>query len=187
MAIIKRSNGSYQVKLMGTDGMWVTRTFPTKHEATAFEIEFRRQKIEGFSVTNSGHHITMDQYFEKWFRMTEHQGTRSWRKQQEAIYKHHIQPHLGGRKVRAVTPQMVGEALIALADNGYAPATRLHVYVVLKKMFADAIELFQILSVNPVLKKMRPKLSQKEARYLNLEQLKTLLTHGREKPYGLAI
>ncbi|MBI4403453.1 MAG: site-specific integrase [Deltaproteobacteria bacterium] len=57
----------------------------------------------------------------------------------------------------------------------------------MKKMFADAIELFQILSTNPVLKKMRSRLSQKEARYLNLEQLKTLLTYVREKPYGLAV
>ncbi len=186
MAIIKRK-GSYQVKLRGTDGKWVSRTFPTKHLATAFEVESKRQKLEGLVVTNSRHSITVDQYFEQWFRVTEHQRTRSWQKQQEAIYKHHVQPHLGQKRVKAVTPQMVAMVLNSLADQDYAPATRLHVYVVLKKMFADAIELFQILSINPVLKKMRPRLSQKEARYLNLEQLKTFLTHVRGKPYGLAI
>ena len=187
MAIIKRSNGSYQVKLRGTDGKWVTRTFLTKHEATAYEIDFKRRRIDGFTVTSSGNHMTMDDYFAEWFRMTAHQGTGSWRKQQEAIYRKHVRPHLGRVKVKAVTPQMIAVVLNASAEKGYAAASTLHLYVVMRKMFGDAIELFQLLHVNPVLKKLRPRLSQKEVRYLNLEQLKRLLNHVRGKPLGLAV
>ena len=60
---------------------------------------------------------------------------------------------------------------------GRAPQTQRLVYATVKKMFGDAVENFQYLTMNPVLKKLQPVVPEKEAPHLNLEakQLITLL------------
>ena len=50
MAIIKRplKNGmKYQVKLQGSDGLWISETFTTKREVEQKEEDLKRQKHGG--------------------------------------------------------------------------------------------------------------------------------------------
>ncbi len=55
------------------------------------------------------------------------------------------------------------------------------------KMFGDAIELFQILQRNPVLKTLKPELVQRETPYLEVGEARTLLQHVKDKPFGIAV
>lgn len=54
-------------------------------------------------------------------------------------------------------------------------------------MFGDAVENYQYLAVNPVFRKLRPVVPEKEALHLNLNQVKALLSHAKGERYGLAI
>jgi len=70
---------------------------------------------------------------------------------------------------------------------GKSPTAQRLVYATLKKMFGDAVENYQYLSVNPVLRKLKPGVAEKEAPHLNFSQVKALLSHTEDKKYGLAI
>lgn len=74
-----------------------------------------------------------------------------------------------------------------MVAQGRSGQTQLHVFFLLRKMFRDAIELYQIINFNPVVRTMKPKVPLIEARHLSLSQLKTLLQHTRDKEYGTAI
>jgi integrase len=65
--------------------------------------------------------------------------------------------------------------------------TQLHVFNLLRKMFRDAVEIFQLTTFNPVLRTLRPKVPLKETKHLNLEQVKSLLQFSCDNEYGTAI
>jgi integrase len=187
MAINKLPSGNYQVKLRGSDGKWVTKAFPTKQEAKAYESHLRCYKDDGGSVTSTANKITLDEYFRDWFRAIEHQASPGWRRCQWNFYEAYIQPILGQRKLKAITPVMVGEVIKQMVEKGRSGQTQLHVFFLMRKMFRDAIELYQIVQFNPVVRTMKPKVPLIEARHLSLSQLRTLLQHTKDKEYGTAI
>lgn len=186
MAVIKRSNGTYQVKYRGSDGFWVTKTHPTKRDAELFDQNLKRQKRSGTMLLNEGKNLTLDEYVETWFE-TIRTGSPGWRKIQRQLYRDFIQPILGRMKLTAIQPQTVTRVLNRMAEMGKAPTTRCHVFVMLRKMFRDAIETFQLVTFNPVLRSFKPRISTSVARHLNLGQVRVLLSHVRGKPYGAAI
>jgi integrase len=90
-------------------------------------------------------------------------------------------------RLRDVKPLHVKRVLIEMAKLGKSDQMRLHVFVLMRKMFGEAIETYQYLTFNPVIRKLKPKPVRKEAKHLNLDETKTLLTHVDGKKYGLAI
>jgi integrase len=74
-----------------------------------------------------------------------------------------------------------------MAQDGKSPQTQAHVFALMRKMFGDAVENYQYLTFNPAIRKLKPSLVVKEARRLNMEQIKKLLLHVEGKKYGLAI
>jgi integrase len=89
--------------------------------------------------------------------------------------------------MKTVTPVDVGKVLRELVALKKSEQTQLHIFNLMRKMFRDAIELYQLLTHNPVLRNMKPRVPRKEAKHLNVEQLTALLDHVREKEHGLAI
>jgi len=187
MAVNRLPSGKYQTKVRGTDGHWLTKAFPTRREAETYEAALKQQKGIGFAVTNIANQLTLDVYFDEWYRTVQHQATPGWRRQQRALYQNHIRPGFGQRKMAAVTPQVLARILGGMAEMGYSEATRLHVFVLVRKLFNDAVELFRIVQQNPAIKSLRPRLPVKEARHLGLAQIRNLLEHVRGKPCGLAV
>lgn len=102
-------------------------------------------------------------------------------------YRDFVQPVLGRTRLDAITPQMVKRVLNRMATLNKSPQTQRHVFVLMRKMFGDAIESYQYLIFNPAIRKLKPEIAIKEARRLNLEQIKRLLLHVEGKKYGLAI
>ena len=187
MAIIKLTNQHYQVKLRGTDGMWITKVFHSKREAKTFQNQVNCSKQEGGSVTSSADRLTLDEFFKDWFRTIEHQASPGWRRCQSKFYETYIQPFLGQRKIKSITPVMVGEVLKEMTRQEKAGQTQLHVYFLMRKMFRDAIELYQIMHFNPAVRTMKPKVPLIETRHLNLSQMTVLLSHAKDKEYGTAV
>jgi integrase len=111
-----------------------------------------------------------------------------WRQFQFQQYRDYVQPVLGKIRLNAITPQMVKRVLNRVAMMDRSPGTQRHVFVLMRKMmFGDAIESYQYLTFNPAIRKFKPDIPFKEAKRLNLEQIKRLLLHVDGKKYGLAI
>lgn len=187
MAITKLSNGTHQVKVVGIDGRWITKVFKVRRDAEVFETELKRQKHTGQQVSNQAKYITFDEYFVQWFEARKTQATSGWRTAQLHFYRDHIRDVLGPLKLASVTPQHVAKVLNRLSEKKLSEQTRLHIYSLMRKAFSDAIEIFHLLHINPVHKSFKPKLPQKEARFLTVEEVRRLLLHVEDKPYEIAI
>ncbi len=187
MAIQKLPSGNYQVKVRGTDGKWVTKTFTAATEAKAHENRLQLEKHEGGTVTNTNIHITVEQFSEDWFHTVELSASPGWRHCQRQFYRDYINPILGNKKMKTVTPVHASKVLRKMAALGKSEQSQLHVFNLMRKMFRDAIELYQLLTHNPVLRNLKPRVPRKDAKHLNVEQLTALLDHVRDKEPGLAI
>src|SRR5690606_15406226 len=113
--------------------------------------------------------------------------SKGWQREQLRQYRTFIDPLIGDLKLASVTPHLISEELVHMAQLGKSPQTRLHAFNLLRKMFGDAVEMFQLLTFNPVLKKLKPRVPIKETRHLNIKQAKELLMYVVDKPNGLAI
>lgn len=186
MAIIKRNN-TYQVKVRGTDGKWLSRTFVTKLEAIRYETSVKHQISAGGELTGAINSVTMDDYFPKWFESVLRSASPGWRRCQWQFYHSYVRPVLGHVKVKSVTPVLIAKVIGFVADRGKSEQTQLHVYNLVRKMFRDAVEMFRILNYSPVLSKQKPKVPLKETKHLSLSQIRQLLAHVRDTDYGVAI
>jgi integrase len=98
-----------------------------------------------------------------------------------------VSPVIGKCKLEAINPQLVARVLNQIVTLGKSDQTQLHVFSLMRKIFGDAIEVFRFLTYNPVQKSFKPRVPIKEARHFNLSEVRTLLLHVEDKPYGLAI
>ena len=157
MAITKRKNGTYQVKLEGPDRRWVSKTFRTRREAQGYDAHLKGEKSKGVLIPAGLGRITVDEYFVRWFETGEVRVSLGWRKQQYFLYGRYISPIMGRKRLCSVSPPLVARILNEMGQK--SEQTRLHVYSLLRKLFGDFIELFRLLTHNPVIKSLRPKVS----------------------------
>jgi len=184
----KRSGWTYQVKVKGSDGKWITETFKTRIEAEKREAEIRLYKLKGGFVTNLSRQLSVAEYFGQWFQETKNgNASEFYRKQQRQIFRDYINPSIGRVKLQEVTPAHVSRPLALAAELGRGPAQRLHIFNVMHKMFGDAVELYEILARNPAIRKLRPKVPIREMPYLEIDDLITLLRYVEGKYYQTAI
>ena len=95
--------------------------------------------------------LTLDQYFEVWHRDTEGmKASPGWREAQIQMYRTYVQPVIGSAKLQSVTPALILRALQNAKRMGRASPTVRHVYMLLHKVFGDAVEIHEVLDRNPV-------------------------------------
>jgi len=187
MAIVKLGSDRYQVKVIGSDGKWTTKVLPTLKDARVYEAELREQKYSGTIVASAVRKMTLDEYSERWFEDCRQKASPGWKRCQMQFYKDYVSPHLGSTKLSLIKTPMVARVLNAMVELGKSDQTNLHVYNLMRKMFIDAIEFYQYVSFNPVIRRLKPSLPVKQAPHLKLNQIVSLLKHVKEKEYGLAI
>jgi integrase len=191
MAIIKQKSGTYQARIQDRNGRILSCVFRTKSEAEAQERKWKDQKKHGAMGGNLSKQLTLDEFFAEWFfdlkAETRANHCSGWRTLQLRLYQRHVSPLLGTYRMHDINPQMVKRVLSEMATKGLAEATQYHVFSLLRKMFRDAIENYQYLTFNPVLRKIKPRIPLKEARHLRVDQIQKLLVHVQHRPYGLAI
>lgn len=179
MAIIKRIRKSgirYQVRIRGSDGLWISQTFERKAEAEQYEAKLIHQRRSGMVIRNVGNHVSVNDYFLAWDEETRNNGvSKGWRADQIRYFNTYVGPLIGQLPVQKVTPVHVSRVLSTMSDLGRSEQMQLHVYNILHKMFEDAVDLFEVLSKNPVIKRLRPSVPVKEARYLSLPDVRRLL------------
>jgi integrase len=191
MGLINRGNGTYQARIKGADGKIISATFATKKAAKEKLIEWKNEKKTLLLGTNRQRQLTVQEFFYEWFDDVSnetHSDSRSgWRKLQLQYYRDYIGPKLGDVQLRAVTPQMAKRVFTEMAKQDKSPQTQCLVYATMRKMFGDAIENYQYVVFNPVIRKIKPVKPEKEAPHLTYHQTKTLLDHVRNESYGLPI
>lgn len=129
----------------------------------------------------------MNEFFHTWQDAVQHQASPGWQRSREQLYRDYIAPSLGSLKLQSISPPLISKVLNSMEKAGKSEQTRLHAFNLLRKVFGDAIELFQVVTFNPVLKKLKPKVPRKEAPHLDIEQAKCLLDHVVDKSFGVAI
>jgi integrase len=187
VAIIKRSNGTYQVKYRGSDGRWISKTFRTKREAETEEARLKQEKRGGGLITNHASTLLLDEFFDLWLETIKGQASSGWLSIRRQQYRDFVKPFLGSRKLAMIQPVDIALVFTRMVEANRAAATRLHVYTLLRRLFRDAEETFRLITHNPVLRTYKPSVPTKEAPHLNLEQVRKLLLYVQDKPYGTAI
>ena len=193
MAIIKRKRKSgkmaYQVKVRDQYGRWFPlKTFDTKKEAESHERHLKDTSSNGsLAVTAKQGAMLFSEYWEVWKKECRANVSGGWKYSQDQMYRDYLKPTIGGLRLNEIRSSDVGGALNAMEKMGRGPATRVHVYNMTRKMMSDAIEYFEILHRNPVVKKLRPKVLEKSIKPLDVEDSITLLNYSRDKPLGPAI
>lgn len=179
MAIVvrRRKKGiTYQVKVEGDDGRFVTGTFERKSDAEKYEAELFARKRAGYAVSGWANRVTLDEYLEHWHTHTKNACvSEGWRRDQLSYYRRYVAPVVGQLRLQALTPAHVQSVMDRMSEMGRSSQMRLHVYNLLHKMFEDAIELFELVTRNPVIRRIRPKPEYKEARFLSLAEARKLL------------
>lgn len=183
----KNGSRSYQVKIRDTDGNWITKTFQKKREAEQFECDLRQKIYQGTRVTQSRSELTVNEFFCKWMKDVRFSISSGWKNTQVQLYKDYISEQIGEKNVRSVKGADISKVLGKMRSKGKSEQTQLHVYNLLSKMFNDAIELFELINKNPASKILKPKIPEKEAKFLTYEEVLKLLAHSRKRENGIFV
>lgn len=164
------------VKVRDMLGGWFPqKSFTEKADARAYERECQCKRQNGFSVPASSIRIlTFDHYWEMWAKECRLHVSEGWKKTQTQMYRDYILPHLGNKKLVEIRSREVGWVIGEVAKLRQ-PGTVIHVYTLLHKMFADAVDHFEFTTKNPVKRKFKPSIPRKERAFLEPEQVWNLL------------
>jgi integrase len=113
---------------------------------------------------------------------------KSW-KDDETRWKCHVEHHLTGKKMDAVTGFDVQKVIYGMkAKRDYAPATIKHVVVLIKRVYNWAIDMDLYEGTNPASKIKLPKLNNEVTECLTKDEIKRLLaTLDHWKNRGVAL
>ncbi len=191
MAIVKRKGikgVTYQLKIRDTKGLWVTKTFATRAEAKLEEAALLLEKTKRGFISVSDKKLILNEYFKKWDEKTQNlKVSKGWRATQRQMYRDYIETVLGKYKLMSITTENVMDVLNKMIEMKRSPQTQRHVYSLLHKLFADAVELFNLSIINPVKRSLNPSIPEKESPYHIKEDCIKLLNYVKGKPFGLAI
>lgn len=193
MSIIerKRKKGTgYQVKVRDPLGAWYpSLTFSSREEACLEEARLLGRKRKGIAVVSrDARTYTLQDFWEVWSVENRTDVSRGWKISQDQMYRDYVMPGIGEKKLRDIDVPEIGKILTRVKDLGRSDQLRKHVYSLLRKMFADAVEYYEILSVSPVRPKFhRPRVAKCKRAFLHPAQAWELLDRVRGHYLGPAI
>lgn len=172
----------------GTRPRWVG-SFTSEAEAKAGRDAARVAARQGAYVTRS--RVTVADYFNAWLEAH----SVAVRPKSAAGYREdlaRVLPLIGGMRLQDVRPSTLSRLYKHLLDSGgrggrsLSPATVEHVHRTLRKGFADAVNVDELLTSNPALRARRPyTLKPEPGRIWDTAQLVSFLASTREHPLGV--
>jgi integrase len=192
MAIQRRATKegfSYVVLLRDGDGHWYpTKTFKIKGEARDYENELHLlNKKGGKARTLSWRDRTFDDYWLEWGKLCRAKVSEGWKISQNQMYRDHVKPKLGNKKLVEVSKKDILANILYCAEKGLGPQMQRHVFSMLHKMFADAIEVFEYLESSPVRLNMKPEVPKVLRNFLKPDDAYKFLDKVAGDPIGPAI
>src|SRR5690606_31032047 len=158
----------YLVRVRDPHGRWYQgKTFTRKADAEHYERHLLSLRVEGtWAEPAQVRQMTLREYWEQFARERRSHVSGGWKKSQDQMARDYILPVLGSRKLQDVRPRDIGDALNLAFAKGLQPQSVQHVYNLLHKLFEDAIEYYEYLGRNPVLKRDKPRARRTERRFL---------------------
>jgi len=168
------SNGKkYKVVVKCKDGRRISKVLDSISVAKKLETKLKTQSMENslFGITQIR---KIDEIWEKYLCWAK-QHKKSWNKDLQR-WKMHVQPHLNGKKMDAITGYDVHFVTKSMRMKGnYAPATIKHVIVLIKRVFNWATDMDLYSGENPASKIKLPKLNNEITECLSKEEINRLL------------
>lgn len=128
------------------------------------------------------------EYVKKWKQSARLSVSDGWQITQDKRLELHILPFIGHLELESISPEDISRVLNASKDLGHKPATTMQVYLLLSKMFNDAIHLFELRSTSPIRKTYhKPKLVKKESRFLKAIEVEILLSYVTDQKHWARI
>lgn len=193
MGIEKRNSKTkgkrYRAVVYGRDGSKAKSAWLDSREAAKrveSELLQRREKVTA-ALNSDARKITLKQFAGLWFREARAGASRGHVINQKALLKKHVLPLLGDLKLQEISARDISKCLTAITRKQLSAATRNHVYLILHKIFKDARLIYGYRHDNPVLPEHKVRMSQKEAKFLNVVQAAALMRDVRHSEYGTAI
>ncbi|HUP72056.1 MAG TPA: site-specific integrase [Acidimicrobiales bacterium] len=168
----------YDVRLRSPTGRVITKTFPTRKQADAFEREQLRSRDRGEWIDPESGRMTFGEWAEEWQRTIVHLRP-STRRIHEGHLRSHILPALGGVPLNKLTPSMLRGWLSELsASTGsrgkpLAPAYVHQAYRTLRQVLGAAV-LDQRLGRNPLAGVKPPRPDSPEMRTISADDVASL-------------
>ena len=195
MAVIERKRRkdggtSFQVKVRDPDGNWYpTHTFAYLEEAKHEEARLLGLKRKGArSISQDAKTTTFRDYAEVWCVENRTEVSEGWKKSQNQMLRDYILPVIGHYMMVKIGTPEIGRVMSSMKDKGLGDQMRKHVYSVLRKMFADAVEYYEMLALSPVKAKFhRPKVVEKQRNFLQPSDAMKLLESCRDHYLGPAV
>jgi len=181
---------SYQVKLRDQTGNWYpTGSFKTEIEAKAEELKLQKLKQRGVGTLSSEAKVTtVNEYWSVWSVENRSDVSAGWKISQDQMYRDYIAPVIGEKMMSKIGVPEIGKILNVMKDKGKGEQTRKHVYGLLRKMFADAIDYYDMLAMSPVKSRFhRPKVKRKKRNFLHPSEAFHFLEFTKDHYLGPAI
>lgn len=187
---MKNGEKRFRVKVKDARGTWFpSRTFLTKKEAMILEAKYIDLKLKGIRVDNGDATVTtVNDYWDVWSRENRIDVSDGWKKSQDQMYRDYVLPLLGKELMGDVGAPEIGHVFSRMKKLERSAQLRKHVYSLLRHMFGDAVEYYEMLPVNPVKPKFhRPKVAKTKRAFLSPTDAWKLLDHVRGHYAGPAI
>ncbi|MCM0604706.1 MAG: site-specific integrase [Xanthomonadaceae bacterium] len=192
MAITTKHNAKgvrYTVRVRDPLGAWYqAQTFDRKIDAEKRELELIQRRMTGSnSMPLELRQMPLSTYWEKWKVECRTRVSMGWKQSQDTTARKYILPYLGEKRLTEIRSPDIGVLLHTLERKGLSEQSSLHVYNLLHKMFEDAVEFYELIELNPVRKRFRPKVFRTEREFLNPNEAWKLLEVARTHPKGAAV
>lgn len=193
MAIIpiKNKRGtSYQVKVRDHTGRWFpTPSLPNREMALLEEARLLKLKRSGAkALSDDARNVTFEEYWEVWSVENRERTSEGWKISQDQMFRDYAKPVLGELKMSEIGTPEIGKTLKRVRELGRSDQMVKHVYSLLRSMFGDAVEYYEMLTTNPVkAKHHRPRVSKEKRDFLVPAQAWHLLESCRSSYLGPAV
>jgi len=140
---------TYRVKLRDPDGKQFTKTFKSRRQAEAWQVE-QKQKLakNAWSDPKSGQ-MTVRELAAQWREITFLNKRQRTRERDNSILDRHILPHIGDRTIASIKPLDVERLINTWTQAGQRHGTVLRERAILSGLFTFAVK-NDYLTKNPV-------------------------------------
>jgi hypothetical protein len=173
MAIVKRTkvdgSSSFQVRVKDPEGKWFeASTYDNKEDALHEELRLLSLKKKGSrAASEDAKKITLNEYWAVWSKENRTEVSEGWKISQDQMYRDYVKPILGDLIMIKIGPPEIGRVLNRAKEKGRSTKTRSLIYTLMRKMFNDAVEYYDMLDRCPVRSKLhRPKITERKRNFL---------------------
>jgi integrase len=185
----RKKGAVYVVRVKDRTGKWFPpKTFERKVNAQVYHRELEELKDKGSQAKSRRlREMSVLKYWQVWSKERRAETSPGWKLSQDQMVRDYVLPVIGKRKLGEIRPYDVGQLLRGVTEMGRSKQTVLHIYNLLHKMFADAVEEYEFLDFNPVKAKYRPKLRKALREFLKPDEARRLMQVCSDHWLGPAI